>query len=221
MASTRGCKNNPNIFYYTCEEFLTMENRKPIDKFYGKAYHVCFQVKLGDQEKSCAPHIVCKTCKEHLPQWANGTRKSLKYGIAMVWREPQNHDNDCYFCSMDTTGLSNKRKSKNYPVLKSEIRPMPHSSGVPIALFTGFSLNDGSKSDADYDTKHDADANEGVYLNDTDYELSSAAPMLYDQNELSDFIRNLSLSKESVGLLASQLKENNLLMSGTQVKILP
>jgi len=130
----------------------------------------------------------------------------------MVWREPQNHDNDCYFCSIDATGLNNKkRKSKSYPCLKSAIRPVLHSSEVPIPLFSGFSLKDGDKSDDgdnDDDIIQDADTYEDACLNDTDYEGSSAEPMLFDQNELSDLIRNLSLSKESAELLASRLKEN-------------
>ena len=221
MASARGCKNDPNIFCYTCGEFTTKENRKPIDDFYRRAYHAYFQVKLGDQDKSWAPHIVCKTCKEQIRQWSNGTRKSLKFGIPMVWREPQNHDNDCYFCSIDATGLNNKkRKSKSYPCLKSAIRPVLHSSEVPIPLFSGFSLQDGDKSDDgdnDDDIIHDAATYEDVCFNDTDYEGSSAEPMLFDQNELSNLIRDLSLSKQSAELLASRLKEKNLLKSETRV----
>ena len=221
MASARGCKNDPNIFCYTCGEFTTKENRKPIDDFYRRAYHAYFQVKLGDQDKSWAPHIVCKTCKEQIRQWSNGTRKSLKFGIPMVWREPQNHDNDCYFCSIDATGLNNKkRKSKSYPCLKSAIRPVLHSSEVTIPLFSGFSLQDGDKSDDgdnDDDIIHDAETYEDVCFNDTDYEGSSAEPMLFDQNELSDLIRDLSLSKQSAELLASRLKEKNLLKSETRV----
>ena len=135
----------------------------------------------------------------------------------MVWGEPQNLDNDCYFCSIDTTGLNNKkRKSKSYPYLKSSIRPVLHSSEVLIPLLSGFSLKDGDKSDGgdnDDDIIHDAETYEDACFNDTDYEGSSAEPMLFNQNELSALIRDLSLSKESAELLALRLKENNLLMS--------
>ena len=41
--------------------------------------------------------------------------------------------------------------------------------------------------------------------------------MLFDQNELSDLIRDLSLSKKSAELLVSRLKKNNLLTSETRV----
>ena len=162
MPSTRGCKNNPNIFSYTCEEFTTKKNRKPIDDFYRKAYHGYFQVKLGDQDRSRAPYVVCKTCKDHIRQWTNGTRKSLRFGIPMVWREPQNHSDGCYFCSIDTTGLN-----KNYPCLNSAIRSVPHSDEVLIPLFSGFSLKDTNKSDRNI--IYDAATNEDVSLSDTEF----------------------------------------------------
>ena len=38
-----------------------------------------FQVKLGDQDKSWAPHIVCKTCIKHLRQWTKKQRKGLQF----------------------------------------------------------------------------------------------------------------------------------------------
>ena len=91
---------------------------------------------------------------------------------------------------------------------------------MPIPLFSGFSLKNGDKADDgdnDDDIIHDAETYEDACFNDTDYEGSSAEPMLFDQNELSDLIRDLSLSKESAELLASSRKENNLLTSETRV----
>ena len=70
---------------------------------------------------------------------------------------------------------------------------------MPIPLFSGFSLKDGDKSDGgdnDDDIIHDAETYEDACFNDTDYESSSAEPMLFNQNELSHLIRDLSLSKE-------------------------
>ena len=63
-------------------------------------------MKLGDQDKSWAPHIVCKTCLEHLRQWTLGTRKSMRFGIPMIWREPRNHVDDCYVCAINVAGVN-------------------------------------------------------------------------------------------------------------------
>ena len=48
--------------------------------------------------KSWAPHTYCKSCYNGLVAWFNGKKAAFKFAILMVWREPQNHINDCYFC---------------------------------------------------------------------------------------------------------------------------
>ena len=42
-----------------------------------------------------------------------------------------------------------------------------------------------------------------------DYTAETSSPSLFNQNELNDLIRDLSLSKEASELLASRLKEKN------------
>ena len=75
---------------------------------FGSLYHDYFGIKLGDPGKFWVSHIVGKTCVEHLHQWKNDKRNSLTFGVSMIWREPQNHHNDCYFCAFDLVGV-NKR----------------------------------------------------------------------------------------------------------------
>ena len=61
----------------------------------------------------------------------------------MVWRQPQNHRSDCYFCAAKTTGLTSKtRSSVDYPSLPSAIQPVPHSDELPIPTFHGFLLSE-------------------------------------------------------------------------------
>lgn len=80
-SSRRSCVHHPDIFCYICGEYTLLENRKTISDFVKRAYLGYFGVKLGDQDKTWAPHIVCKTCTEHLRQWTTGKRKSLKFGV--------------------------------------------------------------------------------------------------------------------------------------------
>lgn len=79
----------------------------------------------------CKPwirNVVCKTCYEHLRQWKQGKRNSLKFGIPMIWREPKNHVDDCYFCKVNIIGINrNNRKNWAYPNLDSAKRPLAHS----------------------------------------------------------------------------------------------
>ncbi|QQP52960.1 Uncharacterized protein FKW44_005268 [Caligus rogercresseyi] len=85
------------------------QQKRNITDFVKRAYKAYFDMKLGDQDKSWAPHMVCKTCVESLRGWTNGKLK-LKFAVPMVWREPKNHFDDCYFCLNDMTGFKKPRK---------------------------------------------------------------------------------------------------------------
>ena len=124
MASARrSCRNKPDVFYYIWGEYSIAPNRKPGTSFITRAYHAYFGIKLADQDKAWAPPMVCKAYTDTLRGWTNGKR-SLNFGITMVWREPTNQVTDCYFCAVDETGISRKnRASLKYPDLQSARRP--------------------------------------------------------------------------------------------------
>ena len=116
---------------YICGKFKITDERnlfKHVYKeFIQKADHAYFGVQLSDQDKPWAPHVVCKNCVEHLRQWTEGSRKALKFGIPMIWREPKNHTDYCYFCAINLTEINKKkRKSLIYPNLPSALRPVVH-----------------------------------------------------------------------------------------------
>ena len=78
--------------------------RYNVREFTKKAYEVYFGTKLGDQDKSWAPHKVCKHCTETLRFWTQGKVNSVQFGVSMVWREPKNYHDECYFCMVEMTG---------------------------------------------------------------------------------------------------------------------
>ena len=84
-----------------CGEFTLKSQRRNISGFVKKVYLAYFKIKLGYQDKICAPHIVCMMCVEGLGSWFKGNKKCFRFGIPMIWREQANHTNDCYFCSVD------------------------------------------------------------------------------------------------------------------------
>ena len=107
----RACKNKPDLFCYICGEYTLSPNRNEVTDFLKRVYKAYFGMKLGDQDKPWAPHIVCKVCTESLRNWSKGCKTSMKFGIPMVWREPKNRVNDCYFCAVNVTGI-NRKKSR-------------------------------------------------------------------------------------------------------------
>ncbi|QQP31526.1 Uncharacterized protein FKW44_025149 [Caligus rogercresseyi] len=208
MASARrSCRNNPDVFCYICGEYTLSGDRKNITGFVKRAYMAYFKVKLGDQDKSWAPHTVCKTCVEYLRRWTKGAKTSLKFWIPMVWREPFDHATDCYFCAINTTGINRKnRQSLQYPDLPSARRPVAHCEDIPVPAFT--QLPDSDDEATITDERGDTE--------EFEYEAQDG-PQTFSQCELNDLVRDLSLSKISSELLASRLKEKNLL--GKDVRI--
>lgn len=87
--SGRQCLNSPDTFCYICGTYVISTRRRKITEFVRKSYFGYFGMKLGDQNKSFAPHIVW-----HLRKWSEGKMKCLNFAIPMVWREQKNHTDD-------------------------------------------------------------------------------------------------------------------------------
>ena len=157
--------------------------------------------------KFLAPHIVCKSCTEYLRLRTKGKKSSLKFGIPMIWREPTNHVTDCYFCAIDLTGINRKnRSSLAYPDLDSARRPVVHCEEIPIPVFKEFP-----------ETSDDASSSFSEDNYDEETPLNDRAPQPLSQNELNDLARDLNLPKCSDELLASRLKEKNLLEDSVRI----
>ena len=78
---------------------------------------------------------MCRNCVSSLRQWSIGKQKSLAFGVPIVWREPNKHGKECYFCSCVVAGFNVKNKHKiQYPNLTCAIPPIPHGPSVPIPL---------------------------------------------------------------------------------------
>ena len=213
-SSRRCCLNHPDIFCYICGSYASKEQRRPISAFVKRAYFHYFGVRVGDQDKQWAPHIVCRTCVEHLRQWINGKRQSLQFGVPMVWREPKNHHDDCYFCMVDIKGINrNNRKKWKYPDLESARQPIPHSDEVPIPVYDHLTelteSSDESTSTAVVDAVSCSSGSE--------FEGAVVTPQPFNQFELNDLIRDLNLSKETSEVLASRLNEKKLLQPGNNI----
>ena len=75
----RQCPQSPQKFCYICGSYVFDSKVRLIDSFVKKLYFYYFQLKVGDQDKSFAPHTACNTCVEGLRYWYNGKRKRLQY----------------------------------------------------------------------------------------------------------------------------------------------
>jgi hypothetical protein len=116
----RKCVNNPNSFCYICGQYTIKGQKRNITPLIKSLCLVYFNMRLGDQDKKFAPHILCKTCVENLRQWYKGLLPSMSFGIPIVWREQINHFDNCYFCVCKVSGFNTKNKKHIvYPCLPS------------------------------------------------------------------------------------------------------
>jgi hypothetical protein len=141
---------------------------------------------------------------------------AFPFAIPVTWREPKNHVDEWHFCCVCVTGCSAKNKHKIvYPNLNSAMRPFPLDDHIRVsqpsenglAFLEQMECADGSSPEF---TQHSSD-------NQYVPEERTSEPKRFNHHELSDLIRDLSLSKDKAELLASRLKERNLLESDYRV----
>lgn len=205
---SRTCKSSPDSFCYICGELTLVKYRRKLTPTVESLYYAYFKCKLGDQNKVWAPHIGCSKCISTLTKWSKGNKVAMPFAIPMIWREQQNHVNDCYFCIANIEGHNSKTKSKiHYPNLHSALRPVPHSVDLPIPNPSHDTITP-IDSDDDISDPHSGDE----YV-----DTSADIPHLLSQGELNDLARDLKLTIAQSELLASRLQQFNLLEKGVCV----
>lgn len=118
MAST-SCVNSPDKFCYICGEFVLKKQLKSITESVKVKYVEHFGFAIGHQDKTWAPHNICVRCTTYL------YKNKFKFDIPMLWMEPQNHYDDCYFCLTNVQGFNATNKSFiQYPDLSTTRRPI-------------------------------------------------------------------------------------------------
>ncbi|GBP39574.1 hypothetical protein EVAR_26656_1 [Eumeta japonica] len=123
----------------------------------------------------------------------------------MIWDEPINHHDNCYFCSVNITGINRKNRTKwQYPSIRTAHRRVssPIVSPEPQASL--------SQEEA-------MNIEEKIESSDSDFEYDLKALELFNQTDLNDLIRDLGLSKSASEILASRLKERNLVTKETRI----
>jgi len=210
---SRGCINNPNNFCYVCGEYTVNIQRRNITSKIRKSYELYFGCKIGDQDKSWAPHICCASCVTLLFSWLNGKSRHMPFAIPMIWREQKDHSTDCYFCMTNLIGIRKQfKKSVIYPIIPSAIRPIPHNTDLPIPV----PPQTCNMQDA-HEFWSDPEQSASEEENDTDFLGNTRQPHLIRKAELNDLVRDLNMSKKQAELLASRLRGWNLLEEGVKI----
>lgn len=203
------CLNDPNSFCFICGKFSLQKQRKEITEFVKTVYREYFGIPLVKRNKYWVPNIVCKPCVESLRYWSQGGRKGLQFGVPMMWNEPSNHLNDCYFCAVNVKGMNRyKKRTWVYPSVKSVTTPVSHSDDLPIPVFSRPSTSNGD----DFEMLEGSSGQSSSSGSEFEEDVSKKPG--FSQDELNDLVRDLNLPKISAELLASRLKEKHCLQPG-------
>ena len=214
----QGCLKKANSFCYVCGDFTTVSQRRTITSFLRTAYFHYFDCKIGDQDKSWAPHICCKPCYNGLTAWINAKKAAFNFAVPMVWREPPNLADNCYFCLTNITGFNaSSRKKIKYPNIRSVMIPIPHSDDLPVPTPP---VNKDLLSSSDERMPSREDSAESISLEDivcTYSGKSGNEPHWITQEDLNDLARDLYLPKQQSELLASRLKQWNVVQEDVRI----
>jgi len=211
---TRNCVNSADNFSYICREVTFERQRRAIIAIVKKAYNLYFGCKIGDQDKSWAPHVCCRKCATNLSQWLNGKIHAMPFAVPMVWREPSNHATDCYFCMVPPAsgGITNKKKCTIvYPNIPSVLRPVPQGEGISVPEPPKEFTIDSDDEDESESTSGSPEPPASTEPHVAHGRSSALQPHILTQDELNDLDRDLELSKSKAELLGSRLKQWNLL----------
>lgn len=143
------------------------------------------------------------TCHSHLFNWSKGITSAFRYSQLMIWMEPSNHLDDCYFCGTDIKGFNNKTKGLiRYADVPSAKQPLLHGPNLPVPL----PLTELPAVPEDLA----AEVGSG-YVGEEDPDQ----PHPLTQVLLDGLVRDLYLSKSNAELLGSRLKQSKLMAHGT------
>ena len=145
-------------------------------------------------------------------------RKRLSTLQSRVWRGLRNYADDCYFCLTNIIGFNASfRKKIKYPNLRSGMRPVPHSDDPPVPTPP---VNKDPLPSSDEEMPSREDSAESISLEDIESTYLGASgnePHWMTQEDLNDLARDLYLSKQQSELLASRLKQWNLVQEDVRI----
>ena len=143
-------------------------------------------------------------------------RKRLSTLQSLWFGEPRNHADDCYFCLTYISGFNaSSRKKIKYPNRRSAMRPIPHSDDLPVPMPP---VNKDLLSSSDEEMPSREDSAESISLEDIESTYSSGnEPHWITQEDLNHLARDLYPSKQQSELLASQLKQWNLVQENVRI----
>lgn len=204
------CNKSADSFCHVCGKFTTISERCTITQKLKTLYKAYFNIEVQHQDKCWTSHIMCNNCRLTLSKWGkNMEGRRFTFKTPMIWRDPVNHQTNCYICLTNIFGFSSRNKDKIvYATVDSVVLPVPRSNEDPIPVAPGGEADiDDDKQIEEEDSDDTADP---LYIPDAQYNK----PHMLTQGDLNDLVRDLNLTKQMSELLSSRLNQWMLLENG-------
>lgn len=240
------CEKFRDRYCIVCAKYFPKKIR-PFNGPSQKLYDECFKKTSADfVGNEWVPKSICNYCDIGLRHWKAG-RRDMIYVSPASWNQPQNHDDDCYICANIHFWVNHTNKNKivyvetisvdmpirNFTERQEENRAdaarVANNEEVPMEIddqqsneeeAEGRGEEEGEEGSGEEEGEDEGDTSEEEDESDTtesEDECFSCGATKFDQEELSDLVRDLYLSKSNSEILASRLKEKKLLKNGTNI----
>ena len=134
------CKISRNRFCYICGNYIVSKKEtRSLTTTVKIAYRCYFNNIFEIECEPWAPSASCGNCYTILLEQSRGlTIRKLPFHEPAIWRQPSNHPEDCYFCSVNILGFNKtNQKSIHYPNIPSVKRPTVfHEEAPPVPRST-------------------------------------------------------------------------------------
>lgn len=151
---------------------------------------------ISKMYKPWTPNNICNSCRVMLNHFDK--KDCIKKAVIepVIWRVPLDHVNDCFFCACDITGFNTKNK-----------RRIVYTN---VSSVTGAKI--GKRENENVIQNSDIDAIDIINENEADVDIDNS-----ESSDEDNLVRDLDLAKDGSELLASRLKERNMLAPGTKI----
>lgn len=114
------CVNDHEGFCLICGHYILLRRRvRFVNDVLLESYNSIFGIDASERNVQWSPSVFCEICYKNL------TKRKTPYSTPMIWRNPENHPFDCYYCQTRVPNGINQAKilSMEYPDVSSIVKP--------------------------------------------------------------------------------------------------
>lgn len=223
------CGKNVNRFCVMCGRFVSHGKARNFTKDLRTSFCDIFGIEELTLDNPWVPKVICPSCLIRVRLVAKGDRSKLFFYSPMIWRQPFNHPEDCYFCKNYKFGANSKTTiayiettSVSFPVLLQDVNQnllndendnhIPEIDNNPQNITEPMEVDDLGENENGSENYSDSEQDESM-VDDGRNRIKGQL----SQKDLNDLIRELDLPKDKSELLASRLQEFGCLQKETRI----